>query len=33
MSFHPLPDELELTNYTRPQVEAYSSRWKFGCDQ
>jgi hypothetical protein len=30
MSFHPLPDELEWTNYTRPQVEAYSSRWKFG---
>jgi len=33
MSFHPLPDELEWTNYTRPQVEAYSSRWKFGYGQ
>ena len=27
--FYSLPDELEWSNYTRPRVEADSSRWKF----
>jgi hypothetical protein len=33
MSFRPLLNELEWTDYTGPQVEGDSSRWKLGRDQ
>jgi hypothetical protein len=31
MSFCPLPDELEWSDYNEPWVEADSSRWKLMC--
>jgi hypothetical protein len=31
MSFHQLSDKLEWSDYTRPQVEANLSRYKFRC--
>jgi hypothetical protein len=31
MSFYPLPNELEWSDYTGPLVEVDLSRWKFRC--